>query len=85
MEFNFKLPIPTDQTSSKMMDTPTPPPENKTSHSTRDPHRRACEYEPGYNWRTDPYYDEDAIRERLKAAKAAVLPTSANDRKERPQ
>lgn len=38
--------------------------------SRRDPNRRPCEYEPGYDWRTDPYYDEHAIRERLKAAKS---------------
>lgn len=47
----------------------------------RDPNRRACEYDDGYDWRTDPYYDEDAIRERMKAAKARVLPVSVNDRK----
>lgn len=49
---------------------------------TRDPHRRASEYEDGYDWRTDPYYDEDAIRERMKADKARVLPVSVNDNKE---
>ena len=37
---------------------------------SRDPHRRDCEYEPGYDWRTDPYYNADAIRERLKDAKS---------------
>ena len=30
-------------------------------------------------WRTDPRYNEDAIRERLKAAKAEILPVSVMD------
>lgn len=41
-----------------------------TPQSKEDPYRRKCESEPGYDWRTDPYYSEDAIRERLKATKA---------------
>lgn len=66
-----------------------PPPEKEVSdtpvhsnHINRDPHQRECEFEPGYNWRTDPYYDEHAIRERMKAAKAKVLPISVNDTKD---
>ena len=49
--------------------------------ATRDPYRRPCEYEAGYDWRTDPYYDENAIRERLQKAKAKALPVSVKDRK----
>ena len=55
------------------------------SHSDdidRDPYRRECEFEPGYDWRTDPYYTESAIRERMKATKAKVQPVSVNDTKE---
>lgn len=51
----------------------------KTTTPSRDPNRRSCEYEPGYNWRIDPYYNEDAIRERMKAAKDKVQPVSVND------
>ena len=47
-------------------------PLNIPEQNTRDPYRRACEFEPGYDWRTDPYYDEDAIRERLRATKAQM-------------
>ena len=54
------IPISSDHIESVTSD-PTPP--------SRDPHRRPCEYEPSYDWRTDPYYDEEPIRERLKAAK----------------
>lgn len=70
MPFKFEVPRAEKKTNQR----PTPPPETKPSGQNatpnRDPYRRACEYEPGYNWRTDPYYDEDAIRERMKAAKA---------------
>ena len=68
-----KPPLPQNEVS----DTPV-----NSDHSARDPHCRACEYEPGYDWRTDPYYDEDAIRNRMKSAKAEHLPVSANDTKE---
>lgn len=44
----------------------------KSSEPTRDPYRRECEFEPGYDWRTDDYYNEDAIRARLESAKAAL-------------
>ena len=35
-----------------------------------------------HDWRTDPYYDADAIRQRLMEAKAEVLPVSVADRNE---
>ena len=47
--------------------------ETLSDNSTPCPHQRACESEPEYNWRTDPYYNEESIRERLKAAKAKNL------------
>ena len=40
--------------------------------SERDPYRRACEFEDRYDWRTDPFYSEDAIRERLLAGQAEM-------------
>ena len=70
---------PVPQITNEPIETPEP-----TSNDTprRDPYRRECEFEPGYNWRTDPYYNEDAIRERMKAAKAEKQPASVNDRKD---
>ena len=47
--------------------------ETLSDNSTPCPHQRACESEPEYNWRTDPYYNEESIRKRLKAAKAKNL------------
>ena len=41
-----------------------------------DPHRRECEREPGYNWRTDTYYSEANIRARLQASTEAQRKTN---------
>ena len=54
----------------------------KPTIPSRDPNLRDCEYEPGYDWQTDPYYTEDAIRSRMKATKAKVQPASVSDRKD---
>ena len=54
----------------------------KKRQTAENPHRRACESEQGYNWRTDPYYNKESIRERLKASKAKILPVSVFDSQE---
>ena len=56
----------------------TPP---KPEKSVQSDARSDIENAPDYDWRTDPYYAEDAIRERMKAAKAEHLPVSVMDRK----
>jgi len=39
-----------------------------TEQTKIDPYRRDCEREPGYDWRTDPYYSEANIRARPQAS-----------------
>ena len=56
----------------------------KKRQTAENPHQRACESEHGYDWRTDPYYNEESIRERLKASKAKILPASVFDSQEPP-
>ena len=73
--FNRTQPVQKVNTSNDVTKPDTP---------TRDLHRRECEFDPGYNWRTDPYYSEDAIRERMKAAKAEKQPVNVNDKREHP-
>jgi len=64
-EKNESLPEATTKQGSAAPPEPLPEP-------ARDPYRRACEFEPGYDWRTDPYYDEQAIRARLYASKQQI-------------
>ena len=79
MQFDLQMPSQPKSTPipNETLDRPEEPdtglcdtsaPETLSDNST--PCRRTCESEPGYNWRTDPYYNEESIRERLKAAKA---------------
>ena len=82
MQFNLKLPESTDQTPPPENEVPDPP--VNSNGIDRDPYRRACEFEPGYNWRTDPHYSEDVIRERMKAAKVEKQPVNVNDKREHP-
>ena len=92
MPFDLKMPSPIKQSvtikSAAIVEAEPDAQTRNTSHretlsdnSTPCPHQRACESEPLYNWRTDPYYNEESIRERLKAAKAKILPVSVNDTK----
>lgn len=46
----------------------------------RDANRRECEFETGYDWRTDPHYTEDAIRQRMARTREIV---KRNDPKHR--
>ena len=64
----LKPPEKTQVSETKPVNPPT-----QITDPTRDPYRRPCEFEPGYNWRTDPYYSEEAIRTRMKAAKTEHL------------
>ena len=73
MPFDLKMPSPIDPNAAQ--EAP------EVNEALRIPHQHACESEPLYNWRTDPYYNEESIRKRLKAAKAKILPVSVNDTK----
>ena len=92
MPFDLKMPSPIKQSvaikSAAIIEAEPDTQTCNTSHretlsdnNKPCPHRRACESEPKYTWRTDPYYNEESIRERLKAAKAKIMPVSVNDTK----
>lgn len=87
MPFKFEVPkIPSPPEARPGQKSCAPPedatPNNNFPPPEREVNRRECESAPGYDWRTDPYYNEEAIRERLKAAKAKVLPIRINNTKE---